>query len=77
MLFYKKALFLQNHTMKYSELERLLRKYGCYKTDMEESGYPLWYSPLTKNYFAVSHHHNREVASGTLLSILKLAGIRQ
>ncbi|MBR3698683.1 MAG: type II toxin-antitoxin system HicA family toxin [Bacteroidales bacterium] len=62
--------------MKYSELERLLKRYGCYQTGMEESGHPLWYSPLTKNYFAVSHHHHREVANGTLLSILKLAGIR-
>lgn len=76
LLFYKKALSLQIEIKKYSELERLLRKMGCYKTSMEESGHPLWYSPITNNYFAVSHHHSREVASGTLLKILKDAGIR-
>lgn len=62
--------------MKYSELEKLLRKMGCYRIDKEESGHPLWYSPITNSYFAMSHHHSREIASGTLLKILKIAGIR-
>jgi predicted RNA binding protein YcfA (HicA-like mRNA interferase family) len=62
--------------MKYSELEKSLRKMGCYNTNQEESGHPLWYSPITNTYFAMSHHHSREVASGTLLKILKVAGIR-
>lgn len=62
--------------MKYSELEKLLRKNGCYDTNNEESGHPLWYSPLTNTFFAMSHHHSREVASGTLIRILKAAGIR-
>ena len=62
--------------MKYSELEKLLRKMGCYYTNKEESGHPLWYSPLTDTLFAMSHHHSREVASGTLIKILKAAGIR-
>ncbi|MBR4392060.1 MAG: type II toxin-antitoxin system HicA family toxin [Bacteroidales bacterium] len=62
--------------MKYSELEKLLRKMGCYNTNKDESGHPLWYSPITKKLFAMSHHHSREVANGTLIKILKAAGNR-
>lgn len=62
--------------MKYSELEKLLKKEGCFPTNKEESGHPLWYSPKTNLYFTMSHHHAREVASGTLRAILKAAGVR-
>lgn len=75
MLFYKKALFLQCLIMKYSELERLLRKHGCYDTGESLFGHPKWYSPITKNYFAMSFHHSSEVANGTLRKILKAAGL--
>ena len=62
--------------MKYSELERLLRKAGCYETGETEAGHPLWITPKTKVRFPVSHHHSKEVASGTLKSILRAAGIK-
>lgn len=75
MLFYKKALFLQHQTMKYSELERFLRKYGCYDTGGSLFGHPKWFSPVTNNYFAMSHHHSEEVTKGTLKKILKASGL--
>lgn len=60
--------------MKYSELERKLAKAGCYQVD-EMSGHPLWYSPITDKFFKMSHHKNREVAKGTLKSIIKDSGV--
>lgn len=33
--------------MKYNELERLVRKAGCYDTKRQQAGHPLWYSPKT------------------------------
>lgn len=75
MLFNKKALFLQNQTMKYSELERLLKRYGCYWTGGSLFGHPKWYSPITGKNFAMSHHHSAEVKTKTLIKILKDAGI--
>ena len=62
--------------MKYSELKRLLIKQGCYETGKEQNGHPLWYSPITKKTFQMSHHTGNEVATGTLNKILKTAGLR-
>lgn len=62
--------------MKYNELERLLKKAGCYSLGVTKNGYPLWYSPKTKNSFQLSHHGKTEVAKGTLKSILLAAGIK-
>lgn len=62
--------------MKYSELERLLRKAGCYDTGETEAGHPLWINPKTRERFPLSNHHLQEVASGTLKNILRAAGIK-
>ena len=62
--------------MKYSELERKLRKAGCYPTGRELNGHPMWYSPKTGKLFGVSHHEKQEVAMGTLNKILKSAGLK-
>jgi predicted RNA binding protein YcfA (HicA-like mRNA interferase family) len=61
--------------MKYSELERLLRRNGCYYVGGSLFGHPKWYSPITKDYFAMSHHHSEEVPNGTLKKILKASGL--
>ena len=61
--------------MKYNELEKLLRKAGCYDTGETMSGHPLWYSPITGRKFRMSHHKSEEVARGTLGAIKKAAGI--
>lgn len=61
--------------MKYSELERKLKKKGCYDTEETMNGHPMWYSPITDKYFKMGHHKSQEVAKGTLQSILKDSGI--
>lgn len=75
----KKALFLQRqrkgNKMKYNELERLLKKIGCYDTGKTCNGHPLWYSPKTGKQFKMSHHKHEEVATGTLKSIKKDSGL--
>ncbi|WP_373495045.1 type II toxin-antitoxin system HicA family toxin [Aquiflexum sp.] len=61
--------------MKYSELERKLKKFGCHLVD-DGGGHPIWYSPITGKEFQTSHHKSQEVKKGTLNSILKDAGIK-
>lgn len=61
--------------MKYSELERRLKKQGCFVAG-DMNGHPLWYSPITDKYFKMSHHKNKEVASGTLKSISIDSGVK-
>ena len=63
-------------SMKYSELERVLKKCGCYVYKKEGVSHPIWYSPLTGQTFRMSHHQSEEVRFGTLRNILKLAGIK-
>ena len=60
--------------MKYSEVERKLKKAGCYEAD-EMGGHPLWYSPITDKFFKMSHHKSQEVAKGTLKSIKNDSGV--
>ncbi len=62
--------------MKYKELEKKLKKEGCYDTGKQMSGHPIWYSPITDKYFKMSNHGSEEVATGTLNAILKAAGIK-
>lgn len=62
--------------MKYRELEKKLKKAGCYDTGEQMNGHPLWYSEKTKKYFKMSNHGSEEVATGTLSSILKAAGLK-
>lgn len=61
--------------MKYSELERLLRKFGCYDTGKQQNGHPLWFSPKTGLLFKMSNHHSEEIKYGTFKHILKKAGV--
>ncbi|WP_414601185.1 hypothetical protein [Algoriphagus sp. NG3] len=35
----------------------------------------MWYSPITKKEFQLSHHKSEEVKIGTLKSIMKDAGV--
>ena len=62
--------------MKYSELHRKLRSYGCYPTGGTQSGHPIWFSPITGKRFRTSHHESQEVKAGTLKAILRDAGIK-
>ena len=60
--------------MKYTELEKMLRKAGCYQVGSNK--HPLWYSPITKQKFATGHHDTHEVNPATLHKILKAAGLK-
>lgn len=60
--------------LKYSELERLLKKAGC-ELVRDDGRHLTWYSPKTGKYFQTSHHKSEEVKSGTLKSIKRDAGI--
>jgi len=60
--------------MKYSELERRLRRSGCYIID--NGNHPIWYSPITKKKFQTGHHGTQEVKIGTLRKIIKDSGIK-
>ena len=61
--------------MKYKELERLVKKAGCYDIGRQQAGHPLWYSPKTGKMFQMSNHGSEEVATGTLNKIKKATGI--
>jgi len=61
--------------MKYSEIERKLKKAGCYC--INESGkHPEWFSPITELTFYLSHHKSEEAKSGTLSKISKASGTK-
>lgn len=60
--------------MKGSELKKLLRNYGC-TVIKQGSNHEKWFSPITRSVFIVPRHDSKEIASGTLNSIKKQAGI--
>lgn len=60
--------------MKYNELEKILRKNGCYL--LRNSKHPEWFSPITGKKFKTSHHKSEEVAKGTLRSISRDSGVK-
>ena len=60
--------------MKYSELEKRIRRAGCYLVG--NSGHPIWFSPITGKLFETGHHKSQEVAKGTLKKIEKDSGVR-
>ncbi len=60
--------------MRYSELEKDLKKAGC-KVFREGANHTIWYSPITGQYFPVSRHKTEEIPKGTLKSIRKAAGL--
>lgn len=62
--------------MKYSELEKLLRKSGCELMRGQMNSHPLWRSEVTGQMFKTSNHRSEEVPKGTLMSIKKAAGIK-
>ncbi|MBQ9362998.1 MAG: type II toxin-antitoxin system HicA family toxin [Bacteroidaceae bacterium] len=62
--------------MKYNELERLVKKAGCYDTGEQMAGHPIWHCPSTGKDFKMSNHKSEEVAKGTLNAILKAAGLK-
>ena len=62
--------------MKCSELERKLKKEGCFFV-RDGKKHPIWFSPKTGKEFQTSHHKSEEVKFGTLQSILRDAGSKK
>lgn len=71
----KSIIFAADLVMKYNELHKRLKKFGCYPTGNSIAGHPEWYSPITGKYFPTSNHGSKEVAPGTLRNIIRDAGI--
>ncbi|WP_162342842.1 type II toxin-antitoxin system HicA family toxin [Cyclobacterium salsum] len=61
--------------MKYSEVERKLKKQGCYFA-FDGKKHPKWFSPITEKFFDLSHHKSQEVKKGTLKSISRDSGVK-
>ncbi len=59
--------------MKHSELERKLRRAGCYQVGAAR--HPFWYSPITGETFTTGHHKTEDVRHGTLKSIKEHSGV--
>lgn len=60
--------------MKYSELEKILKKHGCYLSH-EGGNHSIWKSP-NGNLFPLGRHKSQDVPKGTCKAILKQAGIK-
>lgn len=57
-------------SMKYNELERKLKKAGCFR--LRQGGrHEIWYSPATGKTHIFSRHGNEEVPVGILRDIMK------
>lgn len=61
--------------MKYSEVERKLKKAGCYFV-RDGKKHPIWFSPITGKEFQTSRHKSEEVRFGTLQSIVRDSGVK-
>jgi predicted RNA binding protein YcfA (HicA-like mRNA interferase family) len=62
--------------MKYSELEKLIKKTTNCKFFRNGSRHPIWINPDTGEFFEISHHRSEEVKLGTLKSIIKKTGVK-
>ena len=60
--------------MKTQELVKILRKNGCY-IKRNGSRHDIWYSELSQKEFTVPRH-KAEIPVGTLINILKAAGLK-
>jgi len=60
--------------VRYSELEKMLRKIGC-QIVRDGASHAIWYSPVTGKKFPVSRHKTQEVPTGTLKNIKRDAGL--
>jgi len=60
--------------MKYSELERRLKKAGCYVV-RNGARHPIWKSPITGKLFETGNHKSEEVKPGTLRKIIQMSGV--
>ena len=62
--------------MKYSELEKAIKKTTNCKFFRNGSNHPLWINEDTGEIFAISYHGSQEVKTGTLKNIIKISGAK-
>jgi len=65
----------RDKTLKVSEIVKLLKKNGCYKTK-EGANHERWYSPITGKTFSIPRHYGKELMKKTEQSILTDAGLK-
>jgi predicted RNA binding protein YcfA (HicA-like mRNA interferase family) len=63
--------------MKYSELEKLIKKTTNSRFHHNGRRHPIWRNGDTGDYFEMSHHKSEEVAPGTLKDILIKPGVKR
>ncbi len=68
-------VFQSSQKMKYSELEKKLKKAGCYQV-RTGGQHPIWHSPITGRDFPTSHHKSEVAKTGTVKSISKQSGVK-
>ena len=61
--------------MKYSEVERKLKKAGCYFVS-HGTNHDWWYSPITNRRFQIPRHKGAEAKGKTLKSISEQSGVK-
>jgi predicted RNA binding protein YcfA (HicA-like mRNA interferase family) len=61
--------------MKRGELEKILKKNGCYPLKAGNR-HDRWFSVKTESIIVIPRHYSKEIPSGTLNNILKQAGIQ-
>lgn len=61
--------------MKYSEVEKKLRKAGC-RFVSHGTNHDWWYSPITDRRFLLPQHKSEEAKAGTLKSISEQSGVK-
>jgi predicted RNA binding protein YcfA (HicA-like mRNA interferase family) len=62
--------------LKFSELERLLKKNG-FKLEKKNGSKRFYHKPGYDKVIQIDYHASKEVPTGTCLATLKAAGIRQ
>jgi predicted RNA binding protein YcfA (HicA-like mRNA interferase family) len=62
--------------MRRGELEKILRKNGCYPFRSGKR-HDQWYSPVTRSLVIIPRHRAKEIPVGTLRMLLKQAGIKE
>jgi len=60
--------------MKYSEVEKKIKKEGCYFYK-DGSNHPIWFSPITGKKFSLSYHKSEEVRFGTLKVLVRIRAL--
>jgi len=57
--------------MRYGELIRKLQRLGIEFRRQGRGSHEMWWNPSTRRYTMIPNHPTREIAKGTLASILK------